>query len=153
MATLHLMVGLPCSGKTTYANELSIKENALLLTTDVWHIKLYGHDEDDLVLHNERHTCIERIIWGVAERVLEMGGNVILDFGFWSRIERDDFRYRARKLGVTFKMHYMDVPNIELYRRLEERNKNPQEGVFIIPKSYMDIFISVFDIPTDDELI
>ena len=153
MATLHLMVGLPGSGKTTYANELSINENALLLTTDVWHIKLYGHDEDDLELHNERHTRIEQIIWGVAERVLEMGSNVILDFGFWNRKERDDFRNRAKDLGVTFKLHYMDVPYFELYRRIEERNKNPQDGVFIIPKSYMDIFIPVFEVPNDDELV
>ncbi|MBV9304506.1 MAG: AAA family ATPase, partial [Acidobacteriaceae bacterium] len=32
MATLHLMIGLPCSGKTTYARQLAGETNALLLT-------------------------------------------------------------------------------------------------------------------------
>jgi predicted kinase len=38
------MVGLPCSGKTTYARQLAGEINALLLTLDVWHLKLFGHD-------------------------------------------------------------------------------------------------------------
>jgi NAD(P)-dependent dehydrogenase (short-subunit alcohol dehydrogenase family) len=32
MAILHLMIGLPCSGKTTYARKLAGETNALLLT-------------------------------------------------------------------------------------------------------------------------
>jgi predicted kinase len=44
MATLHLMIGLPCSGKKTYARQLAGETNALLLTLDVWHLKLFGHD-------------------------------------------------------------------------------------------------------------
>jgi Predicted kinase len=38
MPTLHLMVGLPCSGKTTLARQLEHKYSALRLTTDEWHI-------------------------------------------------------------------------------------------------------------------
>ena len=38
MATLHLMVGLPCSGKTTLAKKLEVERAALRLTPDesVW---------------------------------------------------------------------------------------------------------------------
>src|SRR4051794_29563958 len=34
LAILHLMVGLPCSGKTTYARQLARESNALVLTLD-----------------------------------------------------------------------------------------------------------------------
>jgi predicted kinase len=44
LATLHLMVGLPCSGKTTLARELEMRYAALRLTTDEWHIRLFGRD-------------------------------------------------------------------------------------------------------------
>ena len=152
MTTLHLMIGLPCSGKTTYARLLEKKENALLLTTDVWHLKLFGDDAMEKN-HDERHTIIEKIIWDVAKRALEIGCNVILDFGFWARVERDDFRNRAKELGVNFKLHYMDVPYPELYRRLEERNKNLPEGAFKISKTEMDRYMTIFQPPTEDELV
>jgi len=146
------MVGLPCSGKTTYARRLAEEKNALLLTVDVWHLQLYG---DDALheKHDERHTCIERIMWDVATQVLRMGGDVILDFGFWSRDERNDFRNRAKALGVVFQLHFMDVPHPELYRRLQIRNRAALGDVFVIPKAFMDQYISVFEPPDDHELV
>jgi len=47
----------------------------------------------------------------------------------------------------------MDVPYSELYRRLEERNRNLPEGVFEIPKAEMDRYITIFQPPTGDELV
>ena len=44
MATLHLMVGLPCSGKTTLARKLEHERSALRLTPDEWQLRLFGQD-------------------------------------------------------------------------------------------------------------
>jgi predicted kinase len=151
MATLHLMVGLPCSGKTTKAKQLEKEYNALLLTPDAWHLKLFGQDAGSKY-HDKFHSTIESIMWDHASRVLQLGVDVILDFGFWAKEERDNFRRRAKKLGVNFKIHYMDVPIKELYKRLEKRNKKT-EGSFIIPKEYMDIYVGIFQPPTPEELV
>jgi predicted kinase len=151
-STLHLMVGLPCSGKTTFARRLAREVNALLLTVDVWHLTLFGDDVGH-ENHDERHKRLEKMMWDVAEHVLEMGGDVILDFGFWARVERDDYRNRAKELGANFKLHYMDVPYSELYRRLEIRNRTPPEGVFVIPKTEMDKYVTIFQPPAEDELV
>jgi hypothetical protein len=155
MATLHLMIGLPCSGKTTYARQLAAETNALLLTLDVWHLKLFGDDsgEEHRDEHNERHERVEKIMWDVAKHVLEMGGDVILDYGCWARVERDDYRNRAKELGADFKLHYRDVLYSELYRRLEERNRNRPEDVFEISKAEMDRYITIFEPPTGDEFV
>jgi predicted kinase len=152
MAILHLMIGLPCSGKTTYAKQLAVSAKALLLTPDAWQLKLFGQDFPG-PYHDKRHSDIENIMWDVAKSVLLLGTSVILDFGCWARVERDDFRSRANYLGVDFKLHYMDVPYTELYRRLEERNQNLPEGAFEIPKVEMDKFVSIFQPATADELI
>lgn len=146
------MIGLPCSGKTTCARELALRENALLLTPDVWQLRLFGQDFPG-PYHDQRHSAIEDIMWDVAERVLSLGTSVILDFGCWARVERDDFRHRAQQLGVGFRLHYMDVPIPELYRRLEERNRERVEGSFQIPKEEMAQFIAIFQPPTADELM
>src|SRR5215217_5758255 len=143
MATLHLMVGLPCSGKTTYARQLAREVHALVLTLDVWHVTLFGDDVGHAD-HDARHQNIEKIMWDVAKHVLGLGGDVVLDFGCWARVERDDYRNRAKELGAHFKVHFMDVPYAELYRRLEIRNRTPSEGVFVIPKTEMDKYIPLF---------
>ena len=99
MATLHLMVGLPCSGKTTFAQKLEREKNALRLTIDEWHVPLFGQDAEE-PLHDARHSQIEAMLWDIARRALELGMNVILDFGFWAREEREDYRLRAKRLGA-----------------------------------------------------
>ena len=142
MATLHLMVGLPCSGKTKKARKLEKEYNALLFTPDdARHIKLSDND------------TVESIMWDHASRVLQLGVDVILDFGFWAKEERESFRERAKNLGVNFKIHYMDVPIKDLYKRLEKRNKKISDETFIIAKEEMDKYVNIFQPPTNDELI
>ncbi len=85
------MVGLPCSGKTTLARQLEQELPALRLTPDEWHLPLFGDDEGE-VKHDTRHSLIEALLWDIAARALALGVNVILDYGFWAREEREDYR-------------------------------------------------------------
>ena len=152
MATLHLMVGLPFSGKTTLARKLERECSALRLTTDEWHVLLFGQDakEPD---HNARHTLIEAMLWKIASRALELGVNVILDFGFWAREEREDYRLRAKQLGASSEVHFLDVSKDELFRRLEQRNSQPSQETFYISVEMMNPWIEFFQKPTPDELL
>lgn len=151
MATLHLMVGLPCSGKTTRAKELQPECSALRLTPDEWQIRLFGQDANEAE-HDARHSSIEDLLWSVAGRTLELGTNVILDFGFWAREEREDYRLRAKRLGASSDIHFLDVPEDELLRRLAIRNSQASEESFHISEESMRLWIDFFQIPTPDEL-
>jgi predicted kinase len=151
MATLYLMVGLPCSGKTTLAHKLEREQSALRLTPDEWQIRLFGQDAEESE-HDTRHSLIETMLWNIASRALELGTNVILDFGFWAREEREDYRSRAKQLGASSKVHYLDVSEDELLRRLEERNLRPSQESFLISKEAMKPWIAFFQKPTPDEL-
>jgi predicted kinase len=158
VSTLHLMVGLPCSGKTTLARKLETKYSALRLTPDDWHIRLFGRDygdnmtESDEIKHDDRHDSVETLMWDVAARVLVLGTDVILDFGFWGRSERDQFRSRAADLGVDFQIHFVDVPEEVLFERLETRNAMHPEGTFFIPKAKLKEWIQLFEPPSQEEL-
>ena len=158
MATLHLIIGLPCSGKTTLARQLETQYSALRLTTDEWHIRLFGHDywdtmtESDEARHDSRHAVVESIMWDIAARVLVLGVDVILDFGCWVRSQRDEFRSRAKNLGVDFKIHFADVPEEVLFERLKARNEAHSEGTFFIPERKLREWIHIFEQPSAEEL-
>ena len=152
MATLHLMVGLPFSGKTTLARILERECSALRLTPDEWHVRLFGQDASEPE-HDARHNLIETMLWNIASRALELGTNVILDFGFWAREEREDFRSRAKKLGASSEVHFLDVSEQELLRRLEIRNSQPSQEYFDISAEMIKPWIVFFQRPTADELV
>jgi len=155
MATLHLMVGLPCSGKTTLACKLEYERSALRLTPDEWHVRLFGQDVESLDQHNVRHDIIEVMLWNLASRALVLGTNVILDFGFWTREEREDFRSRARQLGASSEVHFLDVPEDELMRRIASRNSQcsqQSQGCFYLPEVLMQPILAFFQRPGPDEL-
>jgi predicted kinase len=145
------MVGLPCSGKTTLAQKLEQELPALRLNLDEWHIRLFGQDAEEPE-HDARHSLIETLLWNIASRALELGTNVILDYGFWAREEREDYRLRAKQLGASSQVHYLDVPEDELLRRLEKRNSRPSQESFLISKEAMKPWITFFQRPTLDEL-
>ena len=151
MATLHLVVGLPCSGKTTLAKQLEQELAALRLTPDEWQVALFGQDAEEPE-HDARHSLIEAMLWKIGSRALELGTNVILDFGFWAREEREDFRQRAKDLGSSSEVHFLDVPKEELLRRLAVRNSQPSQVSFHISKESMIPWIELFQSPTLEEL-
>lgn len=159
MATLHLMVGLPGSGKTTLARKLEVEHSALRLTLDEWHIRLFGgdvHDESDEAdwsTHNARHSTIEELLWEAASRVLVLGLDVILDFGFWSRDERDELRARAHDLGAALRIHYADVSEELILARVRARNAQLPAGTFHIPEARLKEWMLVFEPPSLDELV
>jgi len=102
--------------------------------------------------HDARHDLIESLLWDVASRVLSLGEDVILDFGCWVRSQRDDFRSRAKSLGVDFKIHFAYAPEEVLLKRLVERNAQLPYGVFQIPETKLKQWFLIFEPPSKEEL-
>ena len=148
---LHLIVGLPCSGKTTYAKNLEKQINALRLTPDEWQLRLFGQDLEHAD-HDWRHGTIEDLMWDVAASVLGHDIPVILDYGFWAKVERDDYRSRAKSLDVATRVHFLDTPLPLLLRRVDIRNELSKDQSFVIPPERIIEWHAIFEPPDEAEL-
>jgi predicted kinase len=105
-----------------------------------------GYDED-------KRAAIESLQWDIAQRVLALGVDVVLESGFWSRDERYRFRARAAELGADSKLIFLDVSREELRRRLALRNEAlPPDSKFRVDLDQLDVWASVFQRPTPEEL-
>jgi predicted kinase len=151
MATLFLICGLPGSGKTTIAREIEFSQSALRLCPDEWIATLLS-DNSDIVELDRLRTPVESVQWEVAKRVLNLGINVVLENGFWSREERTNYRSQAEALGARVKLIYLNVNRDELWARLSKRNENLPPGTFVVREDQLDLWLSWFQPPTADEI-
>lgn len=144
---LILTCGLPGAGKTTLATRLAAERRAVRLTKDEWQWPLGSSPWD-------RHTGekIERQLWGLAENILGLGLSVVLDFGLWARVERDEMRTVARALGVGVELHYLEVPVDELWRRIDAGNSAPPWDVDPISRDHLDEWLAISQAPDAEEL-
>ncbi|UJW84296.1 AAA family ATPase [Devosia sp. SL43] len=150
MAVLTLMVGLPGSGKTTRAKALAETTKALRLTPDEWQTRLFDDDMHHPD-HDRRHEEIEAIMWEIAAYTLSRGGDVVLDFGLWTREERRQFAARAASLGAMCKVDFVAVPLEELEHRISDRNQLVGSH-FAIPVAILRDWAKLFEAPDAEEL-
>src|SRR5436190_18477686 len=113
--TLFLTVGLPCTGKTTAARRIEVEQKALRLTKDEWVKALYGHENPP-----SAQDVIEGRLIQIGLRALELGNNVVIDYGLWGGDERSALRQAAADLGAMVELRYFDLTPGEQRRRLDQ---------------------------------
>lgn len=150
--TLYLMCGLPGSGKTTRARALEQQIPALRLTTDEWMLELFGTQHDTPELLKARDT-MEALLWNLAEKALKLGVNVVLDYGLWSRAERDSFRKKGEQAGAEVQLVFLDVPLDVLIERVESRNEQRDAFSYPITRAEMELWTTWFEKPAPDGLL
>ena len=144
--TLHMLCGLPGSGKTTKAKELEAAGAGVLLNADSWVCELYP-DDAEAAARDERKGLVEKIQWDLAERLLTSGISVILDWGVWVQAERDHYRARAEAAGAEVQIVFVDAPLEILHERIAARNLNLPPGTFHIAPEELDEWATIFEPP------
>ena len=140
---LIIICGLPGSGKTTVARSLEGKLDAVRLCPDEW------MDALDINLYDEdSRGRIEALQWSIGQRLLELGLVVIIEWGTWSRSERDALRKRARALGAAVELRHVSAPRDVLLERIQHRAREEPP----IPAEAIHRWFEMFQTPTEDEL-
>ncbi|GAA3916679.1 ATP-binding protein [Actinoplanes auranticolor] len=145
--TLFLTVGLPCTGKTTAARRIEVEQQALRLTKDEWIKALYGHENPPLA-----GDVIEGRLIQIALRALELGTNVVIDYGLWSRNERSALRQAAKDLGANAELHYFELPLAEQRKRADRRQAEAPHTTWPMSDEELAEWAAAIEIPTPGEL-
>ena len=146
-ARLILTCGLPGAGKTSLARQLARDRSAVRLTKDDW---LWALGLTPWATTTQ--AKVNHKLWQLAQEIVRLGLDVVLDFGFAARIERDQVRSVARRLGVGVELHFLDVPVDELWRRIEARNAKPPWDSAPIRRDHLDEWAASFQAPDPAEL-
>jgi predicted kinase len=145
--TLFLTVGLPGAGKTTVARKLEQRHTALRLTPDEWMIPLFNHND----ANGKRDALEGRLIW-VALRTLEIGSNVVLDFGCWSRDERSAIQWLTESVGAAYRIVYLEVDAKTQRERVHTRFLKTPEQTFEMTPEDLKRWREMFEVPDEAEL-
>jgi predicted kinase len=137
---------LPGSGKTTTARRIAAETGGVRFCPDDWMTALGVN-----LFDQETRAKVEALQWELAQELLALGQTVIIEWGVWSRSERDVVRERARELGARVELVYLDVPIDVLLERLEARNLELPHGTTVIPPENLLSWVGLFEAPDAEE--
>ncbi len=143
LGRLIIVCGLPGSGKTTHAKGLEERLRAVRFCPDDW-MEALAID----VWDERKREKIEALQWRVAQELLASGLTVVIEWGTWSRAERDALRRGARALGAAVELHYLSAPVDVLYERILRRGLETPA----IQKVQVEGWAEMFQVPTEEEL-
>ena len=141
-----LICGLPASGKSTLARQLADRIPAIRLDKDEWVTQLGG----DVWDHAFR-VRVESQLWALTLDLLAQGQSVILEWGHWARVERDEKRLGARSLGVGAELHFLDAPLDELIERSDRRTALGEWKAAPMTRAHFEEWSTIFQPPDEEE--
>jgi predicted kinase len=135
MATAHLIHGYLGVGKTTLARQLEQRIPAIRFSHDEWVTRLYG---DDPPVEHFQKFCrrVSEQLEEVWPRCLELGVDVVLDFGFWTCWDRDALRAKIATVGAEARLYRVTCSEEESWRRIEQRNEDLQGSLYIARNTF-----------------
>lgn len=120
-ATVHLLHGLPGCGKTRFASQLAAERRCVHLSHDEWVVRLFGARPSPAQIEAVREP-VHAMLWTYTSRIVGAGSDVVLDFGFWTRSERDQAREQVRRMGAAHLLYTFECSPDVAWERVKRRN-------------------------------
>lgn len=144
----YLLSGLTGSGKTTFAKRLEAQGVVRLSVDEEVHARhgRYGVDYPEHEYFQRQGPIVEEVQRRIAE-LLELGRDVVLDYGLWRRSERDAYKQLVDAHGGRWRLLYFRADRDVLLRRLAERNQREDANALLVTPRALDEFLGRFEPP------
>lgn len=135
MPVVHLIHGFLGTGKTTFSRKLAQETGALRFSPDERMTQLHGEDPPVHLFEGYLAAIMDQLN---AEWVhaVQRGHNVVLDFGFWTRAERDAARRNAASLGAAVRLYALRCAENIARERIRLRNTDLRGSLVITEATY-----------------
>lgn len=150
-ACLHFFCGKAGAGKSTVAKSLAAAEQAILISEDVWLVRLYGdqmHTFDDYKRFSQR---LKAVVGPLAIELLQSGRAVVLDFPANTKATRAWFRSLVDASGADHVLHFVDSADATCLARIAQRNVERPEGSHHLTPEQFATISSWFEAPAEEE--
>jgi predicted kinase len=153
MSKVIITCGKICSGKTTYAEKLRIQRRGVVLSIDEVMLNLFDENLGDK--HDEYVAKVKAMLLDKSLELIEVGIEVILDWGLWTKEERQSIREFYKSNGVECEIHYLDITDELWQQRINLRNSQIREGkssAYYVDDGLAEKVNSIFEKPSDSEV-
>ena len=153
MAKVILICGKICCGKTTYAQKMCAENNAVLLSVDEITLALFGQHCGDK--HDEYVERTEKYLLNKSLELIQKNINVVLDWGFWTKAERESVKEFYKSRDIKCELRYLEISDEIWMQRLEKRNNavlKKEASAYFMEYNMAEKFSSMFEKPTEDEI-
>jgi predicted kinase len=151
-ARVVLMCGVAGAGKTTYAKRLESSGYVRLsIDEEIWaRFGRFGIDYDP-VLYSDHLVTTEAVLRERLVDLVRAGQNVVVDFSFWERKRRDEYKQLIVDAGGSWELVYLKVSRSELRRRLAARaDRFDANAAFPMSDATLDEFLTGFQEPAGE---
>lgn len=154
MSKIIAICGKICCGKSYYAKQIKEKENAVILSIDEATYELIDNKQGEF--YNVFAERVNKYLMKKAVEIVKVGCNVILDWGFWTKAERQETTKYFNQFCIDVEWHYVNVEQLRWKRLIEERNAKIQNGnggyEFYVDEGLLNKMLSKFEEPKREEM-
>ena len=153
MASVIMTCGRICCGKSTYARRLRDERGGVILSIDDLMLALFPEGAGEM--HDTYVRRTEAYLLEQSLQILESGADVILDWGLWTRAQRERLRAFYTGHGVEYEIHYLRISPEEWERRIRKRNARQNEEeppAYFVDEGLLRKVESLFEEPSDTEI-
>ncbi len=149
--TLIFFCGKMGAGKSTKSKEVTLKNNAVLLSEDEWLSILYPQQISSFEDYIKHSALLRPLIKSHVQKILLTGTTVVLDFPANTSKQRAWFKNIVLEIDAKHQLIYLDVSDEKCIKQIAQRRlEQPERSAFDTEEMFHQV-TKYFEIPMESE--